>query len=113
MVSKIQEGFHHPYVKENHPVQGRISLGKDRNYSHSMKFTRDPIIVNYFKLKMLDTLVVGKRLQETKRKKHNKPGREGNFPAGLFEGIWKSPLSFPLLGKEGDRLRDQFLTAVL
>lgn len=57
--------------------------------------------------------VVGKRHQERKGMKHNRPGRDRDFPAGLFEGIWKSPLSFPQLGKEGDRLKDQFLTALL
>lgn len=49
MVSKIQGGFHHPYGETDHPVQDKILLGKDRNYSHSMKFTRDLIIVTYFK----------------------------------------------------------------
>ena len=39
-----------------------------------MKFTRDLIIVNYFKWKMLDTLVVGKRHRESEReRKRNKP----------------------------------------
>lgn len=65
-----------------------------------MKFTRDLIIVNYFKWKMLDTPVMGKGVKRDRERKHNKPGRDRDFPAGLFEGIWKSPLSFPQLGKE-------------
>lgn len=91
-------------MKADHPAQGGISLGKDRNYSHSMKFTRDPIIVNYFKWKMLDTPLVGKRHQETKGKKHNKPGRDRNFSAGLFEEVWKFPLSFPSARKGGGQI---------
>lgn len=55
----------------------------------------------------------GEKASERKGKKHNKPGRDRDFPAGLFEEIWKSPLSFPQLGKERDRLRNQFLTALL
>ena len=65
---------HCPYREAARPIPGRISLGKGRNYSQSMKFTRDLIIVNYFKWKMLDTLVVGKRHRESEReRKRNKP----------------------------------------
>lgn len=63
VVIKMQGGFHHPYGEADHPAQGGISLGKDRNYSHSMKFTRDLIIVNYFKWKMLDIPWWGKGIK--------------------------------------------------
>lgn len=54
------------------PSQAEFHLEKAEITLKSMKFTRDLIIVNYFKWKTLDTLLVGKRHRERERERKGK-----------------------------------------
>lgn len=62
-VSPSLQGVSSPCPRQNFAWKGK------KLQSVYVKFTRDLIIVNYFKWKMLDTLVVEKRRRERRGKK--------------------------------------------
>lgn len=71
MVRVTSPGLTVPTGRQLAPSQTEFNVEKAEITLKSMKFTRDLIIVNYFKWKKLDTLVMGKRHQETEKGKEN------------------------------------------